>query len=329
MNRKNFWSRLLFRSHRADPRPALRVQALGLTKAQIHALRPVCTRLGEALDMLLEIDLDGGDLVLADRAYALRTPPAQLARQVDARPLVTCDLDTSADPADGVLALFERRQRELLAQLRELPLVRGLSPQFGASGWDPEVLEMSPLPSGFGDASSDFDAPPFTPAQDMLVTWLLRGLMDPSIRPLVAGYGPGALIRVDFAHAYALVDPQAQQALRVRHEVPSVVESGAPGADAIERDLQDLVWDFGIAMGRHRLLDQPADWWNTPLSTTGDNVVQRHTRLPRHLELGAVLFGGRITPAELQARTGQSLAELRPFLQACLFLGLAWWSPEV
>lgn len=328
MYSKNFWSRVLSRSRRADARPSLRVQPLGLTKAQIQALRPVCSRLGEALDMLVEIDLHGGDLVLADRGYAQRQPPALLARQVDARPLVTCDLDTSADPGASVLALFERRQRELLVQLRELPLVRGLSPQFGASGWDPEVLPMSPVPSGFGDTAADFDAPAFTPAQDMLITWLLRGLMDPSIKPLVAGYGPGALIRIDFAHAYALVDPLAQQALRVRREAPAVTESGAPGADAIERDLQGLVWDFGIAMGRHRLLDQPADWWNTPLSTTGDNVVQQYTRLPRHLELAATLFSGRITPAELQVRTGQSVAELRPFLQACLFLGLAWWSPE-
>jgi signal transduction histidine kinase len=243
-------------------------------------------------------------------------------------PAADLDLSAPADPAETALSLFERRQRELLAQLRELPLVRGLSPQFGASGWDPGVLEASFLPSGFEAAALGLDAPALSAQQTLLVTWLLRGLMDSTMKPLTAGYGPQAVMRIDFAQGYALIDPQAQQALRVRRELPEVMAPGVPGADAIERDLRELVWDCGIAAGPLRLLDQPVDWWHTPLSTCADPEVQRFTRLPRHLDLAALLFRERVTPAQLQQRTGHAIAEMRPFLQACLFLGLAWWSPD-
>jgi hypothetical protein len=325
----SFWNRLLPGKTRRDARPRLRVQPLGLSDAQLRVLQLLCERIGESLDLLLEIDTRRGEVVIVDRSWTQNTPADRLARAVDARPLLTCDLAPPADPTASALAVFERRQRELLAQLRELPMVRGRSPQFGASGWDPSVLAASYLPSGFDGAASDNGQElPFTPAQQHLVSWVLRGLMDPAVKPLVAGYGPGALMRIDFAQSYALVDPAAQQALRVRREAPVLRDEGRPGADAIERDLPELVWDLGIALGQRRLLDAPADAWHTPLATAKDPAVQRFTRLPRHLELASLLFRARLSPAELQRRTGQSAAEIRPFLQACLFLGLAWWAPE-
>jgi hypothetical protein len=328
MNRSTFWSRFFSRRDGRDDLPRLRVQAVGLTQAQIRQLRPLCDSVGDALDMRLEIDGLQGEVVLAARAFLQRTPPQSLSRLVDARPLVTCDLDDAGDPLVSALALFERRQRDLLAQLRDLPVVRGLSRQFGASGWDPGALPSSFVSSGFDDPAVGLEAPAFSADEQRLVTWLLRGLTDPAIRPLTLSYGPDAVIRVDFAQSYALVDPMAQQALRVRRERPRIVAEGTPGADAIGRDVDELAWDMGIAFGSLRLLDQPADWWHTPLSTHPNADQQRYTRVPRHLTMGAVLFGERVTPAELQRRTGCSLAALRPFLQACLFVGLAWWSPE-
>lgn len=326
MNRKSLWASLF--SRRGEQRPTLRLQALGLNEAQIRALRPLCDRLGECLDLLVEMDARQGDIVLADRSYAARTAPQVLASLCEARPLVTCDLADETDPELNTLARFERRQRELLRQLREIPLVRGVSSQFGASGWDRDVVEASELPSGFGDSGFGLDAPRFDAGQEMLVTWLLRGLLDPEMKPLCAAYGPNAVLRVDFTRAFALVDPLAQQHLRVRRELPRLVGIESPGPDAIERDLDALVWDIGIAAGTHRLLNQPLDWWHTPLASCKDPAVQRYTRLPRHLELAAVLFSQRVTPAELQRQTGIAVADMRPFLQACLFLGLCWWSPD-
>ncbi|RVT53347.1 hypothetical protein [Rubrivivax albus] len=297
-----FWTRLMPASRHAERRPRLRLQPLGFTDTQVRDLRLICERLGETLDLLLEIDTRAGDLVLADRRFTEQTPAHRLAGIADARPLLT--------------------------QLRALPLVRGLSPQFGASGWDPGVVAASSLPSGFDDAPQTLDAPPFTPAEDLLVTWVLRGLMAPDVKGLVAAYGPQATMRLDFAQGYALIDPAAQQALRVQRRVPTVQDYDSPGADAIARELPALVWDLGIALGDRRLLDQPADGWHTPLATCKDPSVQQYTRLPRHLELASMMFRARLSPAELQRRSGQSVAEIRPFLQACLFLGLAWWAPE-
>lgn len=326
MNRKTLWASLFARG--GGQRPTLRLQLLGLNEAQIQALRPLCERLGERLDLRVEMHAARGDIVLADRSFAARTAPQALAAMCEARPLVTCDLADATDPEQDALARFERRQRELLRQLREIPLVRGVSPQFGASGWDREVLDASDPRPGFGDSDFGLDAPRLDAGQEMLVTWLLRGLLDPEMKPLCATYGPNAVLRVDFARSFALVDPLAQQHLRVRRELPRLAGIESPGPEAIERDLDALVWDVGIAAGNHRLLNQPPDWWDTPLSTCQDPAVQRYTRLPRHLALAAVLFSERVTPAQLQHRTGLAVADIRPFLQACLFLGLCWWAPD-
>lgn len=145
---------------------------------------------------------------------------------------------------------------------------------------------------------------------------------------MVATYGPRAALRADFAEGYALLDPLALQRLRVHRELPRLVRMDAPGAEAIARELDELVWDVGIACGAFALRQQPPDWWHTPLATAQDLSLQRYSRVARHLELTQLLFAGRITPAELQRQSGQSVAELRPFLQACLYLGLAWWSPQ-
>lgn len=328
MKSSSLLSRLLSRRAMVPAKPRLRVQPIGFSDAQTRQLGLLFARIGESLDLWLEIDARHGDIVLTEPGFAARTPPRQLARMVDARPLLRLDLGAPDDPAVGAMSLFESRQQALLALLRELPVVRGLSPRFGASGWDPALLEAAFLPSGYEEAALGLDAPAFSASQSLFVTWLLRGLMDSTMKPLIAGYGPMALMRVDFAQGYALVDPLAQQALRVRRELPALKGGAAPGSDAIERDLRELVWDCGIAAGPLRLLDQPIDWWHTPLGSCADPGVQRFTRLPRHLDMAAVLFRQRVSPAELQQRTGHTLAQMRPFLQACLFLGLAWWSPQ-
>jgi len=305
----------------------LRVQVVGMSRVQHRQLETLCDRLGGQLDLALVCDTQGGEIVMADPRYVARAGPQHMARLCAARPLVLCDIDEDGDAESSSLAKFALRQRELLAQLRRLPQVRDRSPRFGASGWDQEVVSASCLPSGFDDPAAQPDSPVFPASQWRPIVHLLRGLVDPEMPPLLASFGPSAMMRVDFSRAFALIDPQAQQMLRVNRALPRLEGATAPGDDAIERELDALVWDIGIAAGVYRLLNAPPDSWHTALATCQDPAVQRYTRLPRHLDLAAALFSGPISPADLQRRTGQSVAEIRPFLQACLFLGLAWWSP--
>lgn len=326
MQGKSWWSALFART---DPgRPRLRLQVLGLGEHELRGQRPLWIGIGDLLALQVEVDTRGGDIVLADRSFAARTAPRQLASICRARPLITCDFSDPPGAEAGARTLFERRQRELLRQLRDIPLVRGVSTQFSASGWGQEVIDASDLPLAGPETGSDHDAPCLDRQETMLVTWLLRGMIDPTIKPMVASYGANAVLKIDFAQSFALVDPLAQQHLRVRRELPRLATTAVPGPDAIERPLDSLVWDVGIATGGKRLLNQPENWWHTPLATCSNPAVQRYTRLPRYLELAAVLFDGPASPADLHRLTGRSAAEMRPFLQACLYLGLAWWAPD-
>lgn len=194
---KSLWSRLR-RPEAHAGRPRLRMQTLGLSEAQARTLRPVLDRIDECLDVLLELDARQGDIVLAEQHFVRRTTPQQLASLCEARPLVTCDLLDSPDPALSALALLESRQRVLLRQLRDLPMVRGLSPQFGASGWGPDVVQASQLGSGFDEDLLSLDAPALDAAQQRFVDTLLDGLTDPTQAPMVATYGPRAALRADF-----------------------------------------------------------------------------------------------------------------------------------
>lgn len=328
MNLKSLLSGWMSRRGQGIGARLLRVHVLGLNRPQRQQLETLCDRLGEQLDLALVCDTQGGDIVVAEPRYVATAGPQRMAHVCAARPLVLCDLDAEGDAGDSSLALFESRQRELLAQLRRLPQVRDRSPRFGASGWDQSPVATSTVPFGLEEAGDDLDPPPIPARPWRFVVHLLRGLVDPEMQPLLGGYGPAAMVRVDFSRAFALVDPKAQQMLKVQKDLPQIEGAGLPGDDAIERELDGLVWDIGIAAGAYRLLSAPPDAWFTTLATCEDPAVQRYTRLPRHLQLADVLFAGPISPAELQRRTGHSVAEIRPFLQACLFLGLAWWSPQ-
>ena len=75
----------------------------------------------------------------------------------------------------------------------------------------------------------------------------------------------------------------------------------------------------------YRLLDQPADWWQTPLQDAGLVRVEAVSRLPRHLLMGRRLLERPVTPSQLRYHARVSLSELRRFIQASLFVGVARW----
>jgi hypothetical protein len=323
-------------------RAPLRLQYLGMSDADLLALRQVLDGVARRLGLRLALDAHGGDIVVVERAFVSHVSTQALRAYCEDRPMVAIDMgSTRRDPLDSSLERFEERQQDLLGQLREVPLVRlragpAAAPAAAGTPDEPDarsrVARTSPFESGF-DAGfdsrlDDERAPALTAGHQRIVEQLLQGRADPSMPRLWLGYGPGACMEVDFGAAQVRMDPEAEQRLRIGGELPSYAPPGAvPGPRAVERELDQTLWDLGMACGDHGLLRQPNDWWHTPLGVRGAVAVDRYTRMPRHRVMGRRLEFGPATPSELRRHALVSVRELRKFVQACLFLGLVDWEP--
>jgi hypothetical protein len=193
-------------------------------------------------------------------------------------------------------------------------------------------LPAMPLHSGGGAPAPLAPPQPGPESVDMdadraeLLNGVRRGFADPGQPALEAGYGHKAALTLDFAAGVAFVDELADRHLRVMRELPYLARAARPQPDCKQRDLDLVVWDIAFAARDFRLLHAPADWWHTPLQTTGELNLSRYTMQPQHLEMARVLAARRLSPAELRRRCRVGLADLRGLLQACLFLGLVKWT---
>lgn len=330
-------------------RAKLTLQPLGLDDAELAVLRPLLPALGDRLALRLELQRAAGQVVLVGEAFTRQVPARVLQAWCASRPVVVLGelpVDASMPPAQAA-RMLARQQSALLDQLCALPVVQRASVLWGATGWEPEVgaplrdtaaaMADSALGSGFG-RDSGFDsrwpageppAPPFDPGQQAMIHAVLRALETPLHPPLVLSYGPEASLSIDFGAGCVLVDPAAQQALRVRHELPLLAQHARPGRSATVRDLRETVWDLGVAGAGYRLLGEPANWAHAKVEDAGLAQLPGCTRLPRHLELGRCLMhGGPATPAALRKLARCSVGELRGFLQASLLLGMLRWQDD-
>lgn len=345
MKLQYWWKGLRHRfAARAHNQPALRLHTLGIAKSDWGLLRQVLAPVADSLGLQFTLDEHQGDLVLAEKFFAANMSPQALAAWAEDRPLVWVALSALGriEPGDRQ-ALIERNQRGLKTQLQALKLVQRLSSRWQSSGWEhsdddsaaPSVPDAAPLSE---PDTLEVDPPPLDAARLRLVVHLLRGMNDPAQEPLSASYGPGADLHVDFAMRLVKLDPMAQQFLRLRRTLPKPQPVATPGDDATVRELDETVWDIGIACGSFRLLGAAPDWWAQPLtaSVSGGEAasmaleidIRRFTRLPRYLDLARRVLEApqrTITPAELQRQTGVTALEMRRFLQASLFLGLVHW----
>lgn len=312
----------------AVARRPLVVQHLGFESTQLDTLPAVLDDVGRELG--LEIRLDGlaGDVVLAEQRFLTQVPPQALQAFLEERPMVTVALSAAAEGDARRLAL--QLHAEVVRQLRLL------TDAVVAGGRHIPLEQQSTLPpnSGF---DSNFDSrqhvellaeAELDPDRAQLLNRLRRGLVDPTQPVLTAGYGPQAILAVDFSTGMALIDELADQHLRVTRDMPYLAPRSSPGPLAKQRDLDLVVWDIAVAAGGFRLLHSPVTWWHAPLIARPHLNVARFTSLPRHLELARCLAVAPISPAELRRRCRVSLTELRGFLQACLFLGLVYWVPS-
>jgi hypothetical protein len=322
------------------------LQHLGFAEEELPSLQALLDQLGEQLALKLQLQGHGGEIVLLDLDFAARTPPQLLHAFNEDRPVVLVPgLQPEEDPLLSAALLLQRRQQEVLRQLQSIAMVRrrsmywrdtGWAPESGLHGEEPVPLQQAELASVF---DSDFDsrrhadelvAEQLDQSRRQLLQTVLRGLDDPATPALCASYGPEANLRFDFRARLVTCDALAQQHLRVQRELPLPAPPARPQTDYVVRELDDMVWDLGLASGRFPLLDEPQDWWHTPLqSHAGAAVarVARHSRLPRHLELARRLQQGPATPSQLRRHVRINVAELRCFLQACLMLNLLRWVP--
>lgn len=307
------------------------VQHLMLAERDQQAVRAALDQLGAALGLRLELQGHAGEIVLLDADLEARVTPQLMQSLVEDRPVL--ELSALAAPLDPTSpAAVECRRAELHRQLLRIELVRCRSshpeaahwrtapdtPQAPASGFDAEfdtVLDAQQL------ASTDFERGPLA-----LLQQVLRGMRLPATPALAASYGTDAHLRFDFKARLVSFDPLALQHLRVRRELPQAAAGTEPGHAAIVREMDEVLWDLGLASGAHPLADAPADWWHTPVRCRPQARIERYSRVPRHLAMARRLAAGPVSPSQLRREAGVGVAELRRFLQACLLLRLVHWS---
>lgn len=301
--------------------------------SDLNSVQAVLDKVGEELDVQFELKATGGDIVLMDADLASRMSPQLVQAFAEERPLVTMrGLRRHDELLLSVTERFERRQRELLLQLREIPLVRRRAGS-GTQRAAPTVPQEGPSVAFESDFDSHLDgvellAAEVAEGQRQLVQRVLDGLRSPRAAVLAASYGPGANLRFDFHSRLVTIDALALQHLRVRRDLPEAAPGAAPQADAQVRELDETVWDLGLASGPYALLDEPHDWWHVTLAWTPGARIERYSRVPRYLELARCLQAAPLSPSELRRQARVGVADLRRFVQAALMLGLLQWQPR-
>lgn len=336
-----WWSRLLRPIGRLRF-PVVGLQPVGLGTHDVQALQPLIDDLGDSLGVRFDLGEPDSPAVLLDVDYAGRTPPAIVRAVLAGRPAVMLER-----PEQGHDGSWHAQRAELLRQLAALPMVprrrngtaHPVQPTAPQRALDVRT-QPQPRPRSEGPLSSVFDSDfdsalhrgqvlgePPGPAQRALVSQVLRGLRDDTTPALCASYGPGAALRIDFETRLVAIDRLALQGLRVRRELPQLADGGVTLTDqATVLELDETVWQLGMACGPFVLLDQPDDAWHHDLVAVAADQVERYSRQPRHLELARLLHAGALSPSALRRHVRIGVPDLRRFLQACLFLGLVRWA---
>lgn len=327
---KSWWQRLS-----GGRRPTLVLHHFGIDDKALAELEPIVNRLGRELGAVLGVELGRGDALLVD-AMAARSIPAQLLESVrDERPLVSLWRD-HAEPGQARGALNVERLRTDLQRLlwqRQGADRAGTSDDAAETTLDgPELLAQeresvadSAFDTGFdsrypGTALADL---PLVGRSAEFLQALHRARFGSAEQPLVASYGQGAKVVLDFGRWRALLEPAALVELRLGRRLPMLDHGAPPVADLKSCYVSVALWELGRAAGSFRLHQAPAEWLNSSLVPVHLERVQQCSANPLYLEMARVVRRrAAVTPALLRRECRCSLRELRSFLQACLFLNL-------
>lgn len=328
-----------------DAETCIAVQPLVLSDSDIGIVQAMLDRAGEQLAVRFKLDRERGDIVLLDAALAAHLAPQAIHAFKDERPMLVIGGSRNDDLRQlSVAERFERRQHELINQLRKMAIVRSrAAPAAEATETSADSVrhddQAAACESGkYSGSDSGFDSgfdsrldaeqlvaegPERGPWQVLQHT--LRGLRDPKTAPLTASYGPGANVAFDFAARVVRFDPLALQHLRGRRVLPQPTPGALPGIGAKPRTLQATAWDLGIAGAELPLVEAPADWWHTPLTGSASMRPESLTLVPRHLDVVRRIQVAQATPSQLRRQARIGVPDLRAVLQACLMSGQAQW----
>lgn len=282
-------------------------------------LQSTLDEIGPQLGVSLRLQRDSGELVMHDAS----TRGVGRGRPAVRIPVLQGEHEPTLDADVQRVRLREALHRQLAA----LEPVRRRQRSAGGAG--PTSVELAPArPAAYPSAAAMERHLRDRLMRDQLqiLRDVVHGLHEPRTPPLYASYGQGAHLHFQFHARLVWIDARAQHHLRVRRELPAPMPDAAPGLDAMLRELDETVWDLGLAGGALPLLGAPVDWWHTPLKLQTNAEYVRYTRLPAHLDMARRLQLRPSTPQELRQQARVTTLELRRFLQASLALGLISWA---
>ena len=311
----------------------------GVDDLALIELQALIGRLADELGLEILLDQHAGEIALVDENLLRSVRPQLVAAFCEERPIITLQREPRTCGAvrgaiDGA-ALRAQLQALLRAgRPAPAPMRRFVDRPQAADTTLPWTAALPDFKDSAPVVDADLEArlsaaalahAPIDPARARFLDALYAGLADPARAPLVAGYDSGGLMVIDFAHSHVLLEPRAQDALRLAKRLPVLNDGAVPAADRQTCDLDRVLWSLGWAAGMQPLHAAVADWWYQPLVALKPQEVSRYSAVPVHLEMARALAEGPMTPSRLRRKCRADIAELRCFLQACLWLGLLGW----
>ena len=328
-------------------RHGLTLQHFGIDDISLNQLQPAMQRLSEDLGMTVRLAPYEGEAVIVDEYLQRSVTPQLLQALCEERPVVVLCRDlANAGELRGRIAygrLREQVQSLLQGVTSGAPSVLAAAVAAGeaiSAAAATQAVPPAGTESGFGSrGESRFDSrfdtrypaqSPTMTVHDEAGTRMLQALRQGKVRreamPVVASYGEGAMMVIDFMRGRVLLEPAALDALRLAQQLPALAPGATPLTGMQEREFDLVLWDIGRAAHQHTLIDAPDDWWHAPLQAEDARRVSRHSLAPLDLELARVLARGRVTPSQLRRECRAGVDELRAFLQAALLVGLVSWA---
>ena len=308
--------------------PDVRLQHFDLDASLLADLTEVLREAGAELQVQFRLSPNTGDIVLVDEQTAASIPSLVLNALCDERPAIhfLCTNNPAA-PRQIERALLRQALRQHVPLL--IPSAKGAAVgAVQASTWHSAPPQSSYEPRPGFNARVRNRSPvsvALDPQRVQLLETVLAGGMDPWQHSLAAGYGDGRAMVFDFLKSQVRMDNDAWDHLRSTNELPTPNPALVPGANAIERPMDQVLWHMGLAARNLAPLDASDGWWHEPLHAGPIEAVLRYSSQPVHLEMMRQMLIGPTTPAQLRVACRASVGQVRGFVQACLFLRLLHW----